>query len=673
MGLFAPLALLALPLLGLIVVLYLLRFRRPSAPVGSLHLWQSLTRDREANSLWQRLHVSTLLVLQLLAMLVLILALARPWVPSALTSGQNAIIVVDISASMSATDGVARGHSTRLAVALEQARNVIDNLPQGASATLISSEAHAAVLVPSTGDKARLRDALASLRPQAADTDMSEAMKLAGVVAVRQPHSTIWIVSDGIFPPVSGSSDSLPAQVRFLPVGTGGSNQAITALSVGQAAGRLSLFAQIANSDNLTVSRRLDLSVDDAPWNARTIVLSPCETQQVIVDDVPLGARVIEAHLAGTDDMEMDDTAWTVNRASVPANVLLVSGGNKFLELAAGLLPDVTLYKVAPGDYDPSDVINGAPPDLTILDSDILSSTMQKLPSGNLLFVGPKNSNTLFTVQGVLSAPQPSFSPLDTGPLQPEKDASDRDPLLRFVDLSSLHVAKAAAINLPQWGHVVLGSDKGPLILAGEESGRKIGVLAFDLHDTDLPVQTAYPLLMRNLITYLLPDPAGGVPVAVPPKALVSLVATDKTISRIVVEDPSGKEWSYAVGTDLRSIAFAETSLLGVYYVTQYTGTDIVAQEAFAVNLASHDESMIRPNLSPGLPKGLTSEAAAAGQPPNAPLNVDSVFEREIWPYVALVGFAVLLLEWLFAQRMAIRRAMIERRARRARRRLERA
>ena len=81
MGLFAPIFLLALPLLGVILVLYLLRLRRPLAPVASLHLWSVLTRDREANTLWQRLRVSLLLLLQLLALLALILALARPWVP----------------------------------------------------------------------------------------------------------------------------------------------------------------------------------------------------------------------------------------------------------------------------------------------------------------------------------------------------------------------------------------------------------------------------------------------------------------------------------------------------------------------------------------------------------------------------------------------------------------
>ena len=93
MGFLAPVALAALPLLAIILALYLLKLRRPTAPVGSLHLWGSITRDREANALWQRLKVSLLLLLQLLVLLVLILALARPWVTSAQPAGQHVILV----------------------------------------------------------------------------------------------------------------------------------------------------------------------------------------------------------------------------------------------------------------------------------------------------------------------------------------------------------------------------------------------------------------------------------------------------------------------------------------------------------------------------------------------------------------------------------------------------
>ena len=162
MGLLEPLAFLALPLLVAVVVLYLLKFRRPSAPVASLRLWNVLLRDREANSLWQRLQVSVLLLLQVLALLVLIFALARPWANAATQTARNIVFVIDVSASMGTTDADSTGHKTRLQAAQDRALQLVDGMPDSSSAMLISSDNHSSILVPSTNDKARLRSTIRS-------------------------------------------------------------------------------------------------------------------------------------------------------------------------------------------------------------------------------------------------------------------------------------------------------------------------------------------------------------------------------------------------------------------------------------------------------------------------------------------------------------------------------
>lgn len=663
MGIFAPLALLALPLLGIIIALYLLKLRRPTAPVASLHLWGSLTRDREANSLWQRLRVSLLLLLQLVALLIMIVALARPWAPSTEAIGQNAVVVVDVSASMGARDK--DGGPTRLELAQAKAKDIIDNLPQGATAMLVASDNHASIEAPSTDDRSRLRNAVDNLRVRPLPTDMLEALKLAGAVAARQANSAVWVLSDGAFPSVKDLVEPIPAPVTYVPIGSERGNQGITALSLEKKGGGLSLFMQVSNSTTETVTRRLDLIADDAPWSARNVVIGPASTQAVVVDDVPISARVIQAQLAGKDSLDIDDRAWVVNRASVPANVLLVTGGNKFLELSLSLLPTVTLYKVAPGNYKPDASLNGAPFDLTVFDANVPITAMQKLPASSLMLFAPPPVNPLIHVTGVITAPQPIL--LKTS--DPAGSAGSREPLLRFVDLAQFHIAKAEHIELPGWAHTVLGSDAGPLLIAGTESGRNVVAFAFDLHDSDLPVQTAFPLLMRNLVTYLLPLPADGMPAKVTPGQPVAIESAAANVDRIVVEDPTAHESSFAVGAAnaKNRLAYGDTVRVGVYYVTQYAGQDVVAQEAFAVNLFSRDESLLPPNPSPGLPQGEAPQFSAAKS--NA--QDQGVFKRELWPLVALVGFLVLLLEWLYAQRIVVRRALTELQSRRALRKLE--
>jgi hypothetical protein len=371
---------------------------------------------------------------------------------------------------------------------------------------------------------------------------------------------------------------------------------------------------------------------------------------------------VLSAQIAQPDVLDLDDKAWVINRASTPANVLLVTSGDKFTELTLSLLPTVNLYKVQPADYRPNDLLGGAPADLTIYDGVVPTDLTKTPPPGSILLISPPSSNGLITVTGIISQPIPALA--GTG-AETDADTSDgqasRDPLLRYVDLTGVHIAKAQHLELPPWAHTVLGSDQGPLIVAGENEGRRIAALAFDIHDTDMPLQTAFPLLMRNLVTSLLPDPAGGLPLAVDPGTSVGIDALSPKIDHMFVEDPSAKEWSFDLGSQ-RRVAFGETGQLGVYYVSQYSGEELVGQEAFSVNLFARDESMVAPNRTPGLPAG-SEVAGQEGVGEQESASAD--FKREIWPLVALVGLLVLLAEWGYAQRIVIRRALLEWRARR--------
>ena len=100
----SPLALalfaLALPL----VLLYFLKVRRRERSVPSLLLWAPALRDREASAFFQRLQRDPLLILQILALLALSLALARPVATVMGEGARKLVVVLDTSASMRARD-----------------------------------------------------------------------------------------------------------------------------------------------------------------------------------------------------------------------------------------------------------------------------------------------------------------------------------------------------------------------------------------------------------------------------------------------------------------------------------------------------------------------------------------------------------------------------------------
>jgi Ca-activated chloride channel homolog len=79
MNLVSPWSLLwALPLMGIVVALYLMRMRRRDVVVPASFLWPPRTDEVRANAPFQRLRFSWLLLLQLLALALLVLALVWP-------------------------------------------------------------------------------------------------------------------------------------------------------------------------------------------------------------------------------------------------------------------------------------------------------------------------------------------------------------------------------------------------------------------------------------------------------------------------------------------------------------------------------------------------------------------------------------------------------------------
>src|SRR5260221_4487354 len=92
------------PICGLIVVMYILKLRRKDVVVSSTFLWRQVIRDVQANAPFQKLRKNLLLLLQLIAAALIILALSAPFVRLFALGGRNIILVVDTSASMGATD-----------------------------------------------------------------------------------------------------------------------------------------------------------------------------------------------------------------------------------------------------------------------------------------------------------------------------------------------------------------------------------------------------------------------------------------------------------------------------------------------------------------------------------------------------------------------------------------
>jgi hypothetical protein len=623
MSLIAPLALLGAAIVGpLIVAMYLLKLRREERTVSSTFLWQKMVRDVEANAPWQKLRRNLLLLLQLLLMLLIVFALARPFLRTQGISGTNLIIIIDHSASMAATDEP----PTRLDAAKVRAIQLIDQLPDGGRATVIAAGSTMEVPAAATTDRRELRRAIEQIQIGYGGTsDLSQALTLASALAAREEDSEVAIISDGnvIIP----EDLRVPARVSYFPIGRSTENMAISAISLQPSAGGQTLFVQATNYGGNIASRRLDIYLDGAIYNAFNLTLEPGREQSFIAE-IPAQVQTVEARLEGDSDaLPADDRAFAVSSLGDATNVRVVTPGNRFLTTGLALLPGIQVTQVPSGTTTFTETLTTFP--VTILDGAVPA----ELPPGNLLFVGPLSSTELFSVTGEIEFP--AIRPV-----------GGDDPILRNVTLSEVNVFRAARIVPGSWARTVVDSDGAPLLVVGERDGRRIAILAFDLHLSDLPLQVAFPLLLSNLMSYLAPGSGAEAAQLLPEQPLARQV--DPSIEEVRITQTDGRvvsSRSDQVILQDGQVIFAETNSLGIYQVDELRDGNIIASQRYAINLFAPNESRITPQRDLSIPQTSGAQSTIARERDG---------RQEIWRWIALAALIVLIIEWLVYQRNGI-------------------
>ena len=647
----APLALLGLAFVPLVAAFWMLRLRRTERVVSSTLLWRRFGEDLEANAPWQRLRRSLLLLLQLLLVVILALLAARPFLERPATLARDLVIVVDASASMAATDVA----PSRIAAAKQAALDALGDLPSGGKVSVIVAGTTSRVVANATSDLGRVRAAIASIEAVPAAGDLADALRLASALAARSGDAEVIVATDAAFTPPAGLRVDAP--VRVLPVGTARRNQAIVALAVRTAPSAVtrSVFASVANLDLSPVTTRVEIWGDGRLLEARELFLDPVSRADVGIDDVPRDVSVVEVRLGGGDQLACDDRAWAVVPPDRLLRILLVSEGDPYLETALAFLPNTELYGVTPADYGTKTKPELF--DLVIFDANVPA----ELPHVPTLLVAPPRTSPLGTVAGTLKDPAVGR----TGP---------DEPLLRYVDLTTLHVAEAAKVTLPDWARTVIPGPAGtPLLYVGEHDGLRAGVLAFEPRRSDLPLQVAFPILVSNLVGELV-GASQAPSSAVAPGSLVNLpVPPGATGLRVTQPDGSTVEIAPAV-TGGAAATFAGTEQLGIYTVEAVAPTrpgsatpgesatptgsptpaPIVNPDApvrFAVDLFDVDESAIAPGdpariAALGVARETASDGAAATDRPPA--------REELWGPIVLLALVLLLAEWILFERDAI-------------------
>jgi von Willebrand factor type A domain/Aerotolerance regulator N-terminal len=242
MSILVPAALIFGAIIPVILLLYFMRPRRQERVVGSTLIWQQALQDLQASRPWQRLRITPLLLLQLLAAIIIVLILTRPAIFTSNPLGGDTIVVLQASASMQATDVA----PDRFENARSTISGLIDEMGPNDHLSIITMARNPQVLIADSADKAQLHNALQRASVTNQNADLEQALSLATSLAEGHAHAQVLVVGDGH---VMNADQGLvvPFPVRYLRIGTNAPNVAFLTLDSRVVQGKLTAFAQVAN------------------------------------------------------------------------------------------------------------------------------------------------------------------------------------------------------------------------------------------------------------------------------------------------------------------------------------------------------------------------------------------------------------------------------------------
>ena len=609
----APLALVAfIPIAAAIVVLYLLKLRRRDFVIPSVFLWRRAVQDVQANAPFQKLRANLLLLLQLLALACVVLGLAGPYVMARRLGGKSAIIVLDASASMKATDAP----GTRFGEAQRLAEGIVKGLGRRDEAALVLCGDRAQTAVSFSGDRSRLISAIRGAEPTDCVTNVRDGMLLAFSLAAKRPQTQVYLLSDGAFPPLPEVSTS--AGVHFLRVGAGNNNVALLAFEAAdqQKGGGQQLFVRLRNYSADRKHCVLSISHEDELVHAAELDLAAGESQSQTYQLALAEPGLLKAELEVDDDLPADNVGYSFARPSTAHKVLLVSPGNLFLEQVLVVMPEVEVFKaVSLSADDAAAAYRGY--DVVIFDRVAPPSEPQ---AGAIMLIGAG-------MAGVATLGTEVTAPAITS-------WEDQHPALRYANLGVIQLAKARRLSPGPGAAVLARAGQAPVIVARQAPGFRGIAFGWDFLDSDLPLRVTFPVLLSNTIQWLAQSSGGAAAQRQRPGTVLRFPAPPGIqAAQLRLPDGSARRLPAADG----GFTIAGCTEVGAYSLR--VGDRVWR---WAMDVRSEAESNIAPASRVSLGR---REVKAGAGPPKV--------EQQLWPLLVAVALVVLLAEWhLYHRRM---------------------
>ncbi len=607
-----------------IIVLYFLKLKRTPRYVSSTLLWEKTIEDMRVNAPFQRLKRSLLLFIQLLILIFLTLALARPANDVEKSIGNRKIFLLDISASMKTVER--EFDKSRFEISRKKIRNAIAGIEHDELIALITFDISAHLAVPFTAEKSKFLDSLDQVKPTDNPTNISEALNLAESLSLKHENVEISIVSDGRFQPAEIPIRFNKMNLRFVRIGKEFDNVGITNIAARispTSRSQYDLTITVFNAGNEVAEGILEIKHEDKLIDGKKFKLGSGKEEFFTISDSRMISGIVEANILRIDQFMLDNRAKIILPKPRKVRILLISNGNDFmtglLSVASSAFHEISVQA------ESVDVDNGLKLydnnsnnyDLVIFD---MCSPEQMKP-GNHVFMGavPPLSNWSLNIEELVNAPEPK--------------PPTQHPLLNYIDFTNVFIKKAPKLTIPTSAKIIIDSEETPLVALYTQRGLKIVVFGFDVYDSTWPWQDSFPLFFGNVINYLTRTEEGQDKFVYRTGETCSIFAGVEDASTKLIS-PRSEQKNVILGND------------GYWHLGQLNESGVYnlaignKSKELAVALLNLDESSITPREN-------LSFKGDSGKVRTEELKST----REYWQYMLIVAFLLIFFEWYIYHR----------------------
>jgi len=597
-----------------IIVLYLWNFASRRHEVATFALWQRALARRPT---WLAMRSWLSLAAQLIILLFLVAALAQPYWTEIFASRRNVVLVLDVSASMSATDV----QPSRFEAMRKEAERIVAELNRDEQMAVITAGSLVRIGHRFAEEPETLLAAVQSVEPTDGSSRIVEAVQLARRMLDEKVNPNIIVLTDAAFAgagELSGAED-----VQVVVFGENGTNVAITGLEARPdpvQPEQYHVFVEAANYSERDIECPLQVGLADGAAQTVTLRLPAGESAQEVLPCAVGQTGLLTASLQFDDDLAADNVAHVLLQGRTRPTVTLVADD------AAAPKPGFRVIKDAleADPYVDAQVTKEPMPDTVNV---FFNEIPDELPSGPLLVVEPIGSCDLWDEGGVVARSSAAVKSAKTG-----------SPLLTGVDFAGVVVKQAVRLDFKADvpAQTLVESASGdPLYSAIDRPEGRIAVLHvhLDADNSDLALRPDFPMLIANAVRWLKPAS----------ETHQAAVTTDEVVPLASSDSP--RRLTMKKGDSEREIAVGQTMTLfnraGVWNdPTGQAGNSDNSPRVMACNVANSSEGDLR----------VRDDAQS-----DALVTVEPTSDQPLW--VLLVGIAILLIsvEWcLFHRRVVV-------------------